>query len=316
MTRDRETKPVKYARAKIPHYWRVEDVDGRAVVYVFELEPATGAYTSTGIFHDRMKVSVPFPVDLDLARIKPAETGPQKSSRSVSRRKPGTSPRRRAVRHPMHTPARIDHDLWSSLVAAPKPPYGSAAHIVLPFGSVSYRHMRKLLAVGFMAITLTLTVAGCSKQPANRPADAAAASKETAETGPRPLAQAELAASRLTEQETATLKYVSMWTDNTLEAFADIKRVSATPAPCQPVADAIYRGYPDGSTAYADVSYSEKDSALVAGYISLSSDSAAGAEKFFDAVRSSLEQCDQFTHTGRYGDTITTMITMGPIETP
>ncbi|WP_405806833.1 hypothetical protein OG729_16745 [Streptomyces sp. NBC_00210] len=175
--------------------------------------------------------------------------------------------------------------------------------------------MRKLLAVGFMAITLTLTVAGCSKQPANRPADAAAASKETAETGPRPLAQAELAASRLTEQETATLKYVSMWTDNTLEAFADIKRVSATPAPCQPVADAIYRGYPDGSTAYADVSYSEKDSALVAGYISLSSDSAAGAEKFFDAVRSSLEQCDQFTHTGRYGDTITTMITMGPSDT-
>ncbi|MER5463622.1 Uma2 family endonuclease [Streptomyces sp. NPDC002668] len=71
VTRDRETKPVKYARAKIPHYWRVEDVDGRAVVYVFELEPATGAYTSTGIFHDRMKASVPFPVDLDLTQIKP-----------------------------------------------------------------------------------------------------------------------------------------------------------------------------------------------------------------------------------------------------
>ncbi|WP_405806831.1 Uma2 family endonuclease [Streptomyces sp. NBC_00210] len=71
LTRDRETKPVKYARAKIPHYWRVEHVDGRAVVHVFELEPTTGAYTSTGIFHDRMKVSVPFPVDLDLAQIKP-----------------------------------------------------------------------------------------------------------------------------------------------------------------------------------------------------------------------------------------------------
>ncbi|MET7340021.1 Uma2 family endonuclease [Streptomyces sp. NPDC087866] len=71
VTRDRETKPVKYARAKIPHYWRVENHDGRAVVYVFELEPATGAYTSTGIFHDRMKVSVPFPVDLDLSAIAP-----------------------------------------------------------------------------------------------------------------------------------------------------------------------------------------------------------------------------------------------------
>ncbi|MEU3217928.1 Uma2 family endonuclease [Streptomyces sp. NPDC006971] len=71
LTRDRETKPVKYARAKIPHYWRVENQDDRTVVYVFELEPATGAYTSTGIFHDRMKVSVPFPVDLDLTAITP-----------------------------------------------------------------------------------------------------------------------------------------------------------------------------------------------------------------------------------------------------
>ncbi|MGW2087760.1 Uma2 family endonuclease [Streptomyces sp. NPDC001880] len=69
VTRDRETKPVKYARAKIPHYWRVENHDDRAVVYVFELEPSTGAYTSTGIFHDRMKVSVPFPIDLDLTAI-------------------------------------------------------------------------------------------------------------------------------------------------------------------------------------------------------------------------------------------------------
>ncbi|MFH9606164.1 Uma2 family endonuclease [Streptomyces sp. NPDC017448] len=71
LSRDRETKPVKYARAAIPHYWRVENHDGRAVVYVFEREPATGAYTSTGIFHDRMKVSVPFAVDLDLTAITP-----------------------------------------------------------------------------------------------------------------------------------------------------------------------------------------------------------------------------------------------------
>ncbi|MGW2588917.1 Uma2 family endonuclease [Streptomyces sp. NPDC001515] len=75
VTRDRETKPVKYARAKIPHYWRVEDQGGRTVVYVFELEPVTGAYTSTGIFHDHMKVSVPFPVDLDLTAIMPRRRG-------------------------------------------------------------------------------------------------------------------------------------------------------------------------------------------------------------------------------------------------
>ncbi|MFJ2595498.1 Uma2 family endonuclease [Streptomyces erythrochromogenes] len=66
---DRETKPVKYARAGIPHYWRVENTDGRAVVYVFEREPVSRAYVASGIFHDRLKVSVPFTVDLDLTAI-------------------------------------------------------------------------------------------------------------------------------------------------------------------------------------------------------------------------------------------------------
>lgn len=69
LTRDRETKPLKYARAKIPHYWRVENQQGKPVVYVFELEPSTGAYTPAGVFHDRMKVDVPFPVDLDLTAV-------------------------------------------------------------------------------------------------------------------------------------------------------------------------------------------------------------------------------------------------------
>ncbi|MFD4138938.1 Uma2 family endonuclease [Streptomyces sp. NPDC058572] len=69
LTRDRETKPVKYARAKIPHYWRVENREGKAVVYVFELEPNTGTYTPTGVFHDRLKADAPFPVDLDLTAI-------------------------------------------------------------------------------------------------------------------------------------------------------------------------------------------------------------------------------------------------------
>ncbi|WP_433340919.1 Uma2 family endonuclease [Streptomyces sp. CA-253872] len=69
LTRDRETKPLKYARAGIPHYWRVEDTGDHAVVYTFEREPATGAYVSTGIFHERMKVTEPFALDLDLGRI-------------------------------------------------------------------------------------------------------------------------------------------------------------------------------------------------------------------------------------------------------
>ncbi|WP_218001003.1 Uma2 family endonuclease [Nocardia aobensis] len=66
--RDRKRKPQLYAEAGIPHFWRVENADGRAVVYVYELDPATGKYTPTGIHHDRLHVTVPFDIDLDLGR--------------------------------------------------------------------------------------------------------------------------------------------------------------------------------------------------------------------------------------------------------
>lgn len=69
--RDRNTKPHKYAAAGIPHFWRVEreeadDDRDRPVVYVFELEPVTRAYAVTGIHHDHLKLSVPFPLEIDL----------------------------------------------------------------------------------------------------------------------------------------------------------------------------------------------------------------------------------------------------------
>ncbi len=69
VARDRDAKPRKYAAAGIPHFWRVESDEGRAVVYVFELEPATRTYAPMGIYHDRLKVSVPFSLDIDLTRI-------------------------------------------------------------------------------------------------------------------------------------------------------------------------------------------------------------------------------------------------------
>ncbi|MFF8676393.1 Uma2 family endonuclease [Streptomyces sp. NPDC015237] len=75
ISRDRETKPFKYARAGIAHYWRVEHEKGLAVVHAFELEPTTGAYTSVGIFRERMKLSAPFPMDLDLTAIKARRGG-------------------------------------------------------------------------------------------------------------------------------------------------------------------------------------------------------------------------------------------------
>ncbi|WP_433205010.1 Uma2 family endonuclease [Dactylosporangium sp. CS-047395] len=69
--RDRERKPQLYARAGIGHFWRVEDDgSGNAIVYIYELDPASNAYALTGIFHDRVKVNVPFDIDLDLTEIR------------------------------------------------------------------------------------------------------------------------------------------------------------------------------------------------------------------------------------------------------
>jgi Uma2 family endonuclease len=67
--RDRQVKPRKYAKAGIGHYWRVEEDDGLPVVYVYELDPATKSYIATGIYRNRLKVPVPFLIDIDLTAI-------------------------------------------------------------------------------------------------------------------------------------------------------------------------------------------------------------------------------------------------------
>ena len=68
--RDRERKPQLYARAGIRHFWRVEDVPaGQIALYVYELDPATHTYALTGIYHDRVKLALPFEIDLDLTEI-------------------------------------------------------------------------------------------------------------------------------------------------------------------------------------------------------------------------------------------------------
>ncbi|MFD4667854.1 Uma2 family endonuclease [Streptomyces halstedii] len=68
--RDRDVKPRKYAAAGIAHFWRVEaNDDGLPVVYVYELDPALKAYTPTGIYHNKLKLDVPFPVEADLTEL-------------------------------------------------------------------------------------------------------------------------------------------------------------------------------------------------------------------------------------------------------
>ncbi|WP_438291699.1 Uma2 family endonuclease [Streptomyces sp. HUAS TT7] len=67
--RDRETKPLRYAAAGIQHFWRVEEDKGLPVVYVYELDPATKAYGPAGIYHGKLRVSVPVPISIDLAAV-------------------------------------------------------------------------------------------------------------------------------------------------------------------------------------------------------------------------------------------------------
>jgi Uma2 family endonuclease len=69
--RDRHRKPQLYAEAGIPHFWLVEmgGADDHPVVHVFEHSEVTKSYALTGIHHDRLKLSVPFDIDIDLADI-------------------------------------------------------------------------------------------------------------------------------------------------------------------------------------------------------------------------------------------------------
>lgn len=67
--RDRTAKHRKYAEAGIAHYWVVEQESDEAVVHVYELDRATGAYVVTGIARDRLQTSRPFPIDIDLTTL-------------------------------------------------------------------------------------------------------------------------------------------------------------------------------------------------------------------------------------------------------
>ena len=64
--RDRKSKPARYAEAGIAHFWRVEENDGKPVVYVYELDPATKAYALNGIHHGKLSAPVPFEITIDL----------------------------------------------------------------------------------------------------------------------------------------------------------------------------------------------------------------------------------------------------------
>ncbi|AZK95282.1 MULTISPECIES: Uma2 family endonuclease [Streptomyces] len=67
-SRDRDTKPLKYAAAGIPHFWLVEmDPRTKRPVVHTHIRSATGhGYEPTGVHRDRLKVDAPFTIDIDL----------------------------------------------------------------------------------------------------------------------------------------------------------------------------------------------------------------------------------------------------------
>ncbi|WP_237326808.1 Uma2 family endonuclease [Streptomyces sp. CBMAI 2042] len=69
--RDRDTKPHKYAAAGIKHFWLVEMTgeNDRPTVITYELDPVNKTYVSTGVHHDRLKLSAPYDIDIDLTAI-------------------------------------------------------------------------------------------------------------------------------------------------------------------------------------------------------------------------------------------------------
>ena len=68
-SRDRDTKPHKYAAAGIPHFWLVETGGGAGknpVVRVYELDPVSKTYDLTGTHRELLKLGVPYDIDVDI----------------------------------------------------------------------------------------------------------------------------------------------------------------------------------------------------------------------------------------------------------
>jgi len=66
---DRVLKPLEYAKAGIPHFWRVEPSGDVPVIHTYTLDPGQRVYRKTGEFTGTVKVESPFPVEIDLTDV-------------------------------------------------------------------------------------------------------------------------------------------------------------------------------------------------------------------------------------------------------
>ncbi|MFI1463334.1 Uma2 family endonuclease [Nocardia carnea] len=66
-TTDRIVKVNQYAKAGIAFYWRVEQTaTGVPLIYTYVLDPATSTYRTGEMYTGIVKVSAPFPTEIDL----------------------------------------------------------------------------------------------------------------------------------------------------------------------------------------------------------------------------------------------------------
>ncbi|SDN46656.1 Uma2 family endonuclease [Allokutzneria albata] len=69
---DRGSKPLAYAEAGIPHFWRIESPASGALAitaHTFELDEGSGEYRETGAHHPRLATTLVTPVDIDLTAL-------------------------------------------------------------------------------------------------------------------------------------------------------------------------------------------------------------------------------------------------------
>lgn len=69
---ERILKPVKYAGAGIPHFWRVE-FQPELSLTAYALADGAGAYTEVGTWTDGQTATIraPFEVDIEIAELAP-----------------------------------------------------------------------------------------------------------------------------------------------------------------------------------------------------------------------------------------------------
>ena len=68
-TKDRKFRPVQYAEAGIPSFWRVENDTDAMVIHTFELSADEAGYIPTGVHRDHLTTIHPFPIDAPIPAV-------------------------------------------------------------------------------------------------------------------------------------------------------------------------------------------------------------------------------------------------------